>query len=247
MSRNIVITSGKGGVGKSSVAAYLGVELSKLKKRVLLIDMDEGLRSLDLILNVSSDTVFDVTDVINGDCIAAKAILEIPKCSGLYLLPAPVAKGAIDDKLALKKLCEKLSPKYDYILIDCPAGIGDGFYCSVLAADEAILVVNPDPISVRDGAIVSSLVRDCGIDKLRLCINKVNTKLMLKGGFLNIDEIIDETEVQLIAAIPTDNEIIRCSAKGELLPPSYAQSAFERLAYRLEGKRIFLPELKKFT
>lgn len=247
MSRNIVITSGKGGVGKSSLTAYLGVELCKLKKRVLLIDMDEGLRSLDLILNVSSNSAFDVTDVINEICPIKKAILPIPQCNGLFLIPAPAIKGEINDKYAIKQLVKELETDFDYILIDSPAGIGDGFYSSLIAANEAIVVVNPDPVCVRDGGIVSALLRKNNLDNIHLVINKVNTKLMLKGIFKNIDEIIDETEAQLIAAIPTDNKVISYSAKGELLPVCYAKDAFERLAHRLEGNHILLPNLKKFT
>lgn len=247
MSRNIVITSGKGGVGKSSVTAYLGAELCKLRKKVLLIDMDEGLRSLDLMLNVSSETVFDITDLIDGNCSILQSLLQIPGCPELYLLPAPATKGAIEQGDVLKSIVSELSEMFDYILIDSPAGIGEGFYTSLSIADEALLVVNPDPVSVRDGGIVSKLLRKNGIDKIRLVINKLNTSLMIKGSFLNIDEIIDQTEVQLIAAIPTDYEIVKSSAKGEMLPPSYAKDAFKRFASRMEGAHIILPKLQKFT
>ena len=247
MSRNIVITSGKGGVGKSSVAAYLGEELCNFKKKVLLIDMDEGLRSLDLMLDVSSQTVFDITDIIQDYCSLFQALLPIPKCDNLFLLPAPATKGALANKDCLKNLCDTFSDMFDYILIDCPAGIGEGFYSSISAATEALLVVNPDPISVRDGGIVSSLLRRNGIDNIRLVINKLNTKLMIKGTFLNIDEIIDQTETQLIGAIPTDFEIVNSSASGKMLPDSYAKDAFVRLAYRIEGNHIILPKLQKIT
>lgn len=247
MSRNIVVTSGKGGVGKSSVAAYLGVALCRLKNKVLLIDMDEGLRSLDLILGVSSSTVFDVTDVLSNRCDVEKAIAKVGGVDGLYLLAAPAGKGEIQDKFALKKLCDLLFDKFDFIIIDCPAGIGDGFYYSMNAADEALLVVNPDPVSVRDGGIVSKLLRQNGIDNVRLVINKIDTHLMIKGSFKNIDEAIDETEVQLIACIPTDYEIVVCEANGKLLGHCYAYDAFERLAQRIVGRNVLLPNLRKFT
>ena len=242
-----VITSGKGGVGKSTVAAYLGVALCTAGKKVLLIDMDEGLRSLDIILNVSSRTVFDVTDVLNENCTPNEALLSIEKCNGLYLLPAPLKKGEIKNKADMVSLCEMYSDSFDYILIDSPAGIGDGFYLSAAAADSALLVVTPDQISVRDGAVVSELLKKNGIKNIRLVINKINTELMKKGVFLNIDEIINTTGCQLIGAVPTDFEIVRCSAEGRLLPESYAKDAFERLALRIMGKRVFLPKLQKFT
>lgn len=242
-----VITSGKGGVGKSTVAAYLGAALCAQGKKVLLIDMDEGLRSLDIILNVSSRTVFDVTDVLNENCSPTSALLSIEKCDGLYLLPAPLKKGEIKDKSDMISLCGIYSDSFDYILIDSPAGIGDGFYLSAAAADSALLVVTPDPISVRDGTVVSELLKKNGIKDIRLVINKINTELMKKGVFLNIDEIINATVCQLIGAVPTDYEIVNCSAKGCLLPESYAKDAFERLALRIMGKRVFLPKLQKFT
>lgn len=247
MGKITVITSGKGGVGKSTVAAYLGAALAQSGKKVLLIDMDEGLRSLDIILNVSSKTVFDVIDVLNENCSPGEALLSVEKCKGLYLLPAPLKKGEIKDKSDMVSLCGMYSQEFDYIFIDSPAGIGDGFYLSAAAADSALIVVTPDPVSVRDGAVVSQLLKNSDISDIRLVINKVNTELMKKGTFLNIDEIIDQTGCQLIGAVPTDYEIVNCSAKGCLLPESYAKDAFERLALRIMGKRVFLPKLQKFT
>ena len=247
MSKTIVVTSGKGGVGKSTVTAYLGTELCELGKRVLLIDMDEGLRSLDLILGVSANTVFDVYDVICGNCTPSQAILQISDLHGLYLLPAPVKKGMINDPHHVKELCGCYSDMFDYIIIDSPAGIGDGFYLSAAAADMALVVVTPDPVSVRAGATAASLLRECTVNNIRLVINKLNTPLMRKGTFHNIDEIIDITQTQLIAAIPTDYAVTENSSKGLPLPTSYAKDSFVRLAGRLTGQRIMLPKLQKFT
>lgn len=247
MSRNIVITSGKGGVGKSSVAAYLGAQLCAVNKTVLLIDMDEGLRSLDLMLNITSGSVFDVADVLCGRCELTDAVVPVAKCPGMSLLPAPAFKGTIGSVGALKTVTQQLSDTFDFIFIDCPAGIGDGFYQCITAADEALLVVNPDPVSVRDGATVSRILRKNGLSAIRLVINKINTKLMKKGIFPNIDEIIDETETQLIAAIPTDYEVVKAAATSEMLPDSFARDAFRRLAGRICGARYPLPKLEKFT
>lgn len=247
MSKTIVVTSGKGGVGKSTVTAYLGTELCARGQRVLLVDMDEGLRSLDIILGVSSNTVFDVYDVICGNCSPQQATLQINELQGLYLLPAPIKKGMITEPQHIKALCDCYEDMFDYIIIDSPAGIGDGFYLSAAAADMALVVVTPDPISVRSGATAASLLRQCGIDNIRLIINKLNTPLMKKGTFHNIDEIIDITQTQLIAAIPTDYAVIEYSSKGKPLPASFAKDAFTRLAGRLSGQRIMLPKLQKFT
>ncbi|MBQ2676362.1 MAG: septum site-determining protein MinD [Clostridia bacterium] len=243
----MVVTSGKGGVGKSTVSSCLGAALCKLSKRVLLVDMDEGLRSLDLMLNVSAHTVFDVSDIINGYCNADQAVLPVASCPGLYLLPAPSKVGAIDSKEAMQLLCSKLAKAFDYVIIDSPAGIDRGFEFAVCAADNALVVVTPDPVSVRDGSHVAKLLRNSGVKNIRLVINKVNTKLMLEGVFYNIDEIIDATSVQLIAAIPTDDAILCSNALGEPLADSYAADAFDRLAARLENKHIPLINLKKIT
>ena len=247
MSKTIVVTSGKGGVGKSTVTAYLGTELCARGKRVLLIDMDEGLRSLDIILGVSESTVFDVYDVVCGNCTPAQALLQISNFWGMHLLPAPIKKGMITEPTHLKELCRCYSDLFDYIIIDSPAGIGDGFYLSAAAADLALVVVTPDPISVRSGATAASLLRQSSMNNIRLIINKVNTPLMKKGTFYNIDEIIDITQTQLIAAIPTDYAVIEYSSKGLPLPASYAKDSFVRLAGRLTGQRIMLPKLQKFT
>ena len=247
MSKTIVVTSGKGGVGKSTVTAYLGTELCARGKRVLLIDMDEGLRSLDIILGVSESTVFDVYDVVCGNCTPTQAILQISNFWGMHLLPAPIKKGMITEPTHLKELCRCYSDLFDYIIIDSPAGIGDGFYLSAAAADMALVVVTPDPVSVRAGATAASLLRQSAVNNIRLIINKVNTPLMKKGTFYNIDEIIDITQTQLIAAIPTDYAVIEYSSKGLPLPASYAKDSFVRLAGRLTGQRIMLPKLQKFT
>lgn len=247
MGRTIVIASGKGGVGKSTVTCWLGAALCSINKRVLLIDMDEGLRSLDLMLDVSSHTVFDVSDILNGNCNANQAVLPVARCSNLFLLPAPIKLGSIENPEKMKILCDKLSEVFDYVLIDSPAGIGNGFDIAASAADSALVVVNPDPVSVRDGASVAQLLRKKQINSIKLIINKINTKLMLKGIFLNIDEIIDSTGLQLIAAIPTDENLISSSASGEIDFTTTAFEAFKRLALRLEGKNLPLINLLKIT
>ena len=216
MNNVYVVTSGKGGVGKSTVTAYLGVELCKKGKKVLLIDMDEGLRSLDLMLDVSSHTLFDVSDIIKGNCNVNQAVIPVKQCPNLYLLPAPVTVNSLNSPKGMKILCEKLSEFFDFILIDSPAGVGKGFINAVSGADNALVVVNPDPVSVRDAAYVAKLLRENKVENIRLIINKLDIDLVKKGVLYNIDEVIDATALQLIAAIPYDIELIKSGNQDSL-------------------------------
>ena len=239
MNNVFVITSGKGGVGKSTVAAYLGVGLCKQGNKVLLIDMDEGLRSLDLMLDVSSHTLFDVSDIIKGNCNVNQAVIPVKQCQNLYLLPAPVTVNSLNSPKGMRVLCNKLSEFFDFIIIDSPAGVGKGFNNAISGADNALVVVNADPVSVRDGAYVAKLLRENKINNIRLIINKIDIDLIKKGILYNIDEIIDATTLQLIAAIPYDIELIK--SPDNCTNPLYnspAIEAFSRLSQRIQSKNV---------
>ena len=239
MNNVFVVTSGKGGAGKSTVTAFLGMELCKLGKKVLLIDMDEGLRSLDLMLDVSSHTLFDVSDIIKGNCNVNQAIIPVKQCANLYLLPAPITVNSLNSPKGMRILCDKLSDYFDFILIDSPAGVGKGFVNAVSGADNALVVVNPDVVSVRDGAYVARLLREKDIKNIRLIINKIDIDLIKKGVFYNIDEVIDATTLQLIAAIPYDIDLLkRFEINTNLLYDSPALEAFSRLAKRMLKENI---------
>lgn len=239
MNNVYVVTSGKGGAGKSTVTAFLGVELCKNGKKVLLIDMDEGLRSLDLMLDVSSHTLFDVSDIIKGNCNVNQAIIPVKQCPNLYLLPAPVTVNSLNSPKGMRLLCDKLSEYFDYILIDSPAGVGKGFVNAISGADNALVVVNPDVVSVRDGAYVAKLLRENNLKNIRLVINKIDVDLVKKGVYYNIDEVIDATSLQLISAIPYDTELLkRFEITSNLLYDSPALEAFSRLGKRILGGNI---------
>ncbi len=244
MNNVYVIASGKGGAGKSTTTAYLGVELCKSGKKVLLIDMDEGLRSLDIMLNVSSHTLFDVSDIIKGNCNVNQAVIPVKQCPNLYLLPAPITVNSLNSPKGMRLLCDKLSEYFDFILIDSPAGVGKGFKNAVAGADNALVVVNPDAVSVRDGAYVAKLLRENKIKNIRLVINKLDKKLIKKGVFYNVDETIDATSLQLIAIIPNDIELLKSFDNcGNNLYKSPATLAFERFAKRLNGENIPLGDI----
>lgn len=247
MGKIIVVTSGKGGVGKSTVAAYLGAALCAKDKRVLLIDTDEGLKSLDIMLGITQRAVFDLSDILSGNCNPNQAAVPVKQYQNLFLLPAPAKDNSIKSPEDMKKLCDIFSESFDYIIIDCPAGIGSNFINATSAADAALVVVNPDAVSVRDGGQVAQLLRENGLYDIRLVINKTNRKYMQKGIYHNIDQIIDLTSIQLIGAIPVDDEIVRANATGAALSKSKAREAFARIAARELGEELPLPKVKKYT
>lgn len=247
MSTTIAVASGKGGVGKSTVVCGLGTVLANQGKKVLLMDMDQGLRSLDLMLNISDGNIFDLSDIIDGHCKVLDAVKKVEETDSLFLIPAPSVAGAVADIELMKKLISKLQNVFDYILLDCPAGIDHGFDVGTSVSDNVLVVVTPDPVSVRDGSVVNQVLIKKKIKNRRLIINKIDTKLMRNGIYLNIDEIIDQTGIQLIAAIPTDTDVNICLAKRKLLLEGYAHEAFKRLSLRLQMENIPIPNLTKIS
>jgi len=243
----IAVSSGKGGTGKSTVTAGLGAALCRQGRRVLLIDMDEGLRCLDLLLGVSDSSVFDVGDILNGNCNAAQAVLKVPHCAGLYVLTAPIKLGTIDNVEAMKFLCEKFSEIFDFVIIDSPAGIDRGFCIATSAAENALIVATPDPICMRDAALIDKLLEKNGVSKRRLVLNKINVKAMIDGILPNIDEMIDGTGIQLIAVVPTDPSVVLAGAAGKTIENSNAADAFTRLASRILNIHVPLPNVRKIT
>lgn len=240
-----VIASGKGGVGKSTIAANCGVNLSLLGKSVVLIDTDCGLRSLDFLLGVSNKVIYDINDVISEKCELQKAIVVCDKFPNLSLLPASqkLIYGSIPLE-AMKKLCKQLSYYYDYVIVDSPAGIGEGFKSAVAAASMSIVVATPDLISVKDAGRVGSILSSMGQKNIRLIINKIKPKLIKKGLMSNLDEVIDETGIRLIGIIPEDEEITIATCKGEIIIDKkiVSMKAFRNIAKRLTGD--YVPLLK---
>lgn len=237
MAKRIVITSGKGGVGKSTLTAGLSRALSERSLRVLAIDCDIGLRSLDILLGHSSDVVFNWGDLLSGRCDAEQAIIK----GDADLLAAP---SAFDDSFTEKAFGEmigSLSDSYDYILLDSPAGIDRGFRIAAAGAESALTVTTPDSVCVRSCSRAFSELDKCGIGDIRLIINMFDPRSVCRGRLLNIDECIDETGVQLLGIVPLDRELSFCSVTGDE-PDEFALStlAFERIAARLEGEDVKL-------
>lgn len=240
MSAVTVITSGKGGVGKTTVCAGFGAALARRGNRVLLIDADAGLRGLDRMTGIDTHLVFDVSDIIAGNCAPMQAIYACPSTSNLFVLPAP---ARVQDAVSIKNMYTLISilrPYYDHILIDCPAGLGEDFHASVSVADSAIVVVNADPMGLRNGSYVSSLLHANHIDSQRLIINRFDVNFFeATGCYKDLDEVIDIAEIQLLAVIPNDYSLAKAAAKGQLCPPGLPGTmAFDRMAARFEGEFV---------
>lgn len=243
MGKVTVITSGKGGTGKSTVTAGLGAALVRRGSRVLLIDCDAGMRGIDLMLGVSGELVFDIADIINGNCPPASAIYPCRTVPELYILPAP---QNIRDELSpsvMKQLTRVLKGYYDHILIDCPAGIGMGFETAVAPADRAVLVTNAEPLSVRGCDKVRRKLQYCSVDDISLIINRFSEKKFRKlDAYPDLDAVIDEAGARLLGVVPEDLAGANASQKGLPIEGSMkAAEAFDRIAARLDGKEAPLP------
>ncbi len=242
-----VVTSGKGGVGKSTVSVGLATQIAEKGEKVLLIDGDAGLRNLDHLLNIKEQLVYDISDVINGNCEITESIYKCPYVRNLFLIPAP---QNVDDELSpetMKQVVGVLSNYYDHVIIDCPAGVGSGFKMCVASADRAVVVANTNPVSLEDSRKVRDILIDLGIEDIRLVINRFSNKYFKKSDlYEDLDSVIDESGIQLIAIIPEDVYEVENFSKGlPLNKRSSVQSAFERFSTRFLGERVPLPSLKK--
>ena len=239
-----VITSGKGGVGKSVFTAGLGTVLAQKGKRVLLADCDAGLRSLDFMLGLSEHLVFDLADLVKGNCRPGDAVYEGP-VKGLFLLPAPLESEDVVGPRLMKPLIRAFAPYYDHILIDCPAGFGRGFRAACAPAERGIVVANTDPVCIRNTQKAGRLLREMEIPQLRLVINRFSEKNFRKlDCFEDLDQVIDETGLQLLGIIPEDLSLAGALAHGRPLceeKSGPAFQAFARVSSRFQGENVPLP------
>lgn len=240
-----VITSGKGGAGKSTVTAGLGYALARSSERVLLIDADAGLRSLDLMLGVAGNTMFDLSDVFAGNCEPFKAIYPSPIFQNVFVLPAPISLEEMCNPTEMRQLCRGLTRYYDEVIIDCPAGVGKGFDTAVAAADRALVVTTPDMVCARDAQIVSGLLEERRV-KAHLLINRLRPAKVMDGSMPDVDEIIDTAGLQLLGIVPEDEAVAVANANGRPLPSDCnAALCFSNIARRYNGESVPLAKLEK--
>jgi len=240
-----VITSGKGGAGKSTVTAGLGCALAKLGRKVLLVDADAGLRSLDLMMGIGGSAVYDMADIFAGNCEPIRAIYPSPVCPGVSVLPAPVSLERLCTPEDMRRLCRGFARYYDDVLIDSAAGVGAGFETAVASAQRALVVTTPDMVCARDAQIVSRLLEDRQIPA-RLLINRLRARPVMAGRMPDVDEIIDTAGLQLMGILPEDEAVAVANANGRPLPSDcYAAACFGNIARRFLGEQVPLANLEK--
>lgn len=216
MARKIVITSGKGGVGKTTICARLGMKLASLGFRVVLLDMDIGLNNLDVVMGLEQNVDFDILDVIMGNCRLKQALVQDVKFPSLYMLASThSSEESYITKEQIQNVVNKLSETFDYILFDCPAGVDDGFRRAVSCAQEAVVVVTPHISSVRDADKVLSILSNYNLLSKYLIINRVRGDFEATQETLSIEEIVRFLKTKLIGVVPEDDGITRGDSAGE--------------------------------
>ena len=245
--RVIVITSGKGGVGKTTTTANIGASLADKGHKVLLIDTDIGLRNLDVVMGLENRIVYDLIDVIEGRCRISQALIKDKRCQNLVLLPAAQIRDKNDVNVdQMKELISSLKDSFDYILIDCPAGIEQGFKNAIAAANEAVVVTTPEVSATRDADRIIGLLEAAGIKNPRLVINRLRIDMVKDKNMLSVEDILDILAVKLLGVVPDDENVVISTNKGEPLVykgDSLAAKAFKNIASRIEGVEVPLLDL----
>ena len=242
MSEVIVITSGKGGVGKTTTSANLGAGLAKHDKKVVLIDADIGLRNLDVVMGLENRIVYDLVDVIDGNCRLEAALIKDKRYPTLYLLPAAQTK----DKTAVNpdqmiELCNALKDSFDYIIIDCPAGIEQGFKNAIAGADRAIVVTNPEVGAIRDADRIVGLLESSGLRSPLLILNRIRPEMVKRGDMMDLDDVTDILAIDVLGVVPDDESIVAYTNRGEPCvgdEKSFAGQAFRDIVRRILGEDV---------
>ncbi|ALX48204.1 septum site-determining protein MinD [Lentibacillus amyloliquefaciens] len=249
MGEAIVVTSGKGGVGKTTTTANIGTALALMEKKVCLIDTDIGLRNLDVIMGLENRIIYDIVDVIEERCKLSQAMIKDKRFDDLALLPAAQTsdKSAVTVE-GMNKIVQELKQTYDYIIIDCPAGIEQGFQNATAAADKAIVITTPEKSSVRDADRIIGLLENEDVDPPRLVINRIRNHMMKNGEMLDIDDIIQILSIDLIGIVIDDDSVIKASNSGEpvaLQGNSKVSMAYRNIARRILGETVPLQSLEE--
>lgn len=234
----IAVASGKGGTGKSLTSVFVGAALAARGKKVVLIELAPGLRSVDIIAGVSERAVFDIEDVLSGRTSPARAVIESNLYPGLSVVPAPYIGGTIYTE-SIQQLCTRFRPHFDFVIMDVAAGYGAAFEAAALTAQRLILVETPDMVALRDGRALVDYVQNLPLH-LRLILNRVDAKQIAKVGLLkDLDEAIDIVGVQLLGVIPESPAIKRAAAGGSTLGSQTREAkVFDAIARRILGEDI---------
>ncbi len=241
MGEVIVVTSGKGGVGKTTTTANIGTALAKLNKKVVLIDTDIGLRNLDVVMGLENRIVYNLVDVVEGSCKVKQAMIRDKRYDTLFLLPAAQTK----DKTAvtpdqMKKLCEELKQEFDYVIMDCPAGIEQGFKNAIAGAERAIVVTTPEVSAVRDADRIIGLLEANEIGRTQLVVNRIRPEMVRRGDMMSADDVVDILAIDLLGVVPDDESIVIATNNGEPLAGDncLAGQAYMNICRRILGESV---------
>lgn len=247
MSEVIVITSGKGGVGKTTTSANLGTSLALCGKKVAMIDADIGLRNLDVIMGLENRIVYDLIDVVEGNCRLKQALIKDKRYDNLFLLPAAQTrdKDAVSPE-QMQKLCDTLKEDFDYVIIDCPAGIEQGFKNAIAGADKAIVVTTPEVSAVRDADRIIGLLEANELTDPMLILNRIRVDMVRKGDMMAMEDVTEILAIDILGIVPDDESIVISANKGEPAvtdSSSKAGQAYRNIAQRIMGNEVPLMEL----
>ncbi len=247
MSEVLVITSGKGGVGKTTTSANIGTGLAAMGKKVVLVDADIGLRNLDVIMGLENRIVYDVIDVIEGNCRIKQALIKDKRFDTLYLLPAAQTKdkNAVNPE-QMYKLCQTLKEEFEYIVIDCPAGIEQGFKNAIAGADRAIVVTTPEVSAVRDADRIIGLLEASELRDPMLILNRIRVDMVKRGDMMTLEDVTEVLAIDVLGVVPDDETIVISSNRGEpavLDQSSRAGQAFRNITRRVLGESVSLMNL----
>lgn len=248
MGEVIVVTSGKGGVGKTTTTANIGTGLAVMGKRVVLVDTDIGLRNLDVVMGLENRIVYDIVDVVSGNCRLKQALIKDKRFEDLFLLPAAQTKDktAVSEQ-QMQELTGQLKEEFDYVIVDCPAGIEQGFKNAIAGAEKALVVTTPEVAAVRDADRIVGLLEAAGLNDPKLIINRIRPNMVKKGDMMDIDDMIEILAIDLIGVVPEDETIVISTNKGEpavLDQRSKAGEAYRNIARRITGEHVPLINLE---
>ena len=244
--RIITVTSGKGGVGKTTTSANVGTGLAKLNKKVVLIDTDIGLRNLDVVMGLENRIVYNLVDVVEGNCRPKQAMIKDKRYDNLYLLPSAQTR----DKTSvtpeqMKALTNELRQEFDYIILDCPAGIEQGFKNAIAGADRALVVTTPEVSAIRDADRIIGLLEANEMKRTDLIVNRIRTDMVKRGEMMSLEDVLDILAINLIGAVPDDENIVISTNQGEPLAGNntLAGQAYMNICKRILGEEVPMLDL----
>ena len=248
MGKVYVITSGKGGVGKTTTVANIGTGLASLGHKVVLLDTDIGLRNLDVVRGLENRLVYDRVDAATWQCKLKQAMIKDKRFENMYLIPAAQTKdkNAVNES-QMKAICEELKEEFDFILIDCPAGIEQGFKNAIAGADAAIVVTNPEVSAVRDADRIIGLLEANGLTEPKLIINRMRANMVKQGDMMGVDDMLEILAVKLLGVVPEDDNIVISTNRGEpavLDQKSKAGQAYRNIVDRILGKDVPIMQME---